>query len=168
MHEEPTTVVIQRYLDALPGDTTAEPIVRALLERAAGRLRLLCATFLYKSYPRLTRPPLNLESDELLGGVVAGLLTAMRATRPPTVRRFFALANQHIRWQLNDLARFLDKRPAPAQLADSGVADPASSTGSCLSPDCFRMLEAIESLPEEEREIFELVCLQGLTHPESG
>jgi RNA polymerase sigma-70 factor (ECF subfamily) len=168
MHEEPTTVVIQRYLDALPGDTSAEPHIRALLERAAGRLRLLCATFLYKSYPRLTRPPVNLESEELLGGVVAGLLTAMRATRPPTVRRFFALANQHIRWQLNDLARLLDKRPAPAQLADSGVAAPASSTGSGLSPDGFRMLEAIEALPEDVREIFELVGLQGLTHPEAA
>ena len=84
MHEEPTTVIIQRYLDALPGDTTAEPIVRELLERSAGRLRLLCATFLYKSYPRLTRPPMNLQTDELLGGVVAGLLSALRATRPPS------------------------------------------------------------------------------------
>jgi RNA polymerase sigma-70 factor (ECF subfamily) len=42
MHEEPTTVVIQRYLDALPGDADAEPLVRELLERSAGRLRLLC------------------------------------------------------------------------------------------------------------------------------
>ena len=136
MHEEPTTVVIQRYLDALPGDPAAEPIVRELLERAAGRLRLLCATLLYKSYPRLTRPPVNLEADELLGGVVAGLLTALRTTRPPTVRRFFALANQHMRWQLNDLAR--------------------------------RLLEAIEGLPETEREIFELVRIQGLTHVEAA
>src|SRR5262249_41370294 len=40
MSEEPTTVIIQRYLDALPGDTAAEPIIRELLERAAGRLRL--------------------------------------------------------------------------------------------------------------------------------
>ena len=48
---------------------------------------------------------MNLETDELLGGVVARLLTALRTTRPPTVRRFFALANQHMRWQLNDLAR---------------------------------------------------------------
>ena len=61
MDEAPTTVIILRYLDALPGDTAAEPIVWELLEQAAGRLRLLCATFLYKSYPRLTRPPLNLE-----------------------------------------------------------------------------------------------------------
>jgi hypothetical protein len=35
MHEEPTTVIIQRYLDGLPGDTSAEPVVRELLERAA-------------------------------------------------------------------------------------------------------------------------------------
>jgi RNA polymerase sigma-70 factor (ECF subfamily) len=66
MHEEPTTVIIQRYRDALPGDTAADPIVRELLERAIGRLRVLCATFLDKSYPRLTRPPVNLEPDELL------------------------------------------------------------------------------------------------------
>jgi RNA polymerase sigma-70 factor (ECF subfamily) len=97
MPDEPTTVIIQRCLDALPGDTATEPIIRELLERAVGRLGLLCATFLYKSYPRLTRPPVNLETDELLGGVVARLLTALRATRPPTVPRFFALANQHMR-----------------------------------------------------------------------
>jgi RNA polymerase sigma-70 factor (ECF subfamily) len=168
MHEEPTTVIIQRYLDALPGDTDTEPLVRELLERAAGRLRLLCATFLYKSYPRLTRPPVNLETDELLGGVVAGLLTALRTTRPPSVRQFFALACQQMRWQLNDLARRLDKRPAAAALAESGVAAPPSSTGSGLSPDGRRMLGAIEGLPEDEREVFDLVGIQGLTHAEAA
>ena len=168
MHEEPTTVIIQRYLDALPGDAAAEPIVRDLLERAAGRLRVLCATFLYKSYPRLTRPPVNLEADELLGGVVAGLITALRATRPPTVRQFFALANQHMRWQLNDLARRLDERPAAAALAESGVAAPPASTASGLSPDGRRMLGAIEGLPEDEREVFDLVGIHGLTHAEAA
>jgi RNA polymerase sigma-70 factor (ECF subfamily) len=168
MHEEPTTIIIQRYLDALPGDTAAEPVVRELLERAAGRLRVLCGTFLYKSYPRLTRPPVNLETDELLGGVVAGLLTALRTSRPPTVRRFFALANQHMRWQLNDLARRLDQQPAAAALAESGVAAPPASTGSGLSPDGRRMLEAIEGLPEDEREVFDLVGIQGLTHGETA
>jgi RNA polymerase sigma-70 factor (ECF subfamily) len=97
MAEEPTTTVIQRYLDALPGVGDAAPAVRALLERAVGRLRLLCASLLYRSYPRLMRPPVKLETDELLGGVVAALLTALRATRPPTVRHFFGLACQHMR-----------------------------------------------------------------------
>jgi RNA polymerase sigma-70 factor (ECF subfamily) len=168
MHEEPTTVIIQRYLDAMPGDPAAEPIIRELLERAAGRLRLLCATFLHKSYPRLSRPPVNLETDELLGGVVGGLLTALRTVRPPNVRQFFALANQHMRWQLNDLARRLGKQPAAAALAESGVAAPPSSSDSCLTPDGHRMLRAIEGLPEVEREVFDLVRIQGLTHAEAA
>jgi RNA polymerase sigma-70 factor (ECF subfamily) len=168
MHEEPTTIIIQRYLEALPGETAAEPIVRELLERAVGRLHVLCATFLYKSYPRLTRPPVNLETNELLGGVVAGLLTALRTTRPSTVRGFFALANQHIRWQLNDLARRLDQHPAAEVLAETGVAAPPASTASGLSPDGRRMLGAIEGLPEDEREVFDLVGIQGLTHAEAA
>src|SRR5215510_2706960 len=150
MNEEPTTIIIQRYLDALPGDSAAEPIIRELLEQAAGRLRLLCGAFLHKSYPRFTRPPVNMETDELLGGVVAGLLTALRKTRPPTVRRFFALANQHMRWQLNDLAQRLDERPTAAALAESGVAAPPDSTGSGFSRDARRILEVIEGLPEDE------------------
>ena len=167
MHEEPTTVIIQRYLDALPGDSAAEPMIRELLERAAGRLRVLSATFLYKRYPRFTRPPVNLEPDELLGDVVARLLTSLRTTRPPTVRQFFALANQHMRWQLNDLARRLDERPAAA-LAESGIAAPPASTDSRLSPDGRRMLEVIEGLPEDEREVFDLIGIQGLTHAETA
>jgi RNA polymerase sigma-70 factor (ECF subfamily) len=168
MPDEPTTAVIQRYLDALPGDAAAEPVVRELLERAAGRLRILCATLLYKSYPRLTHPPLNLEADELLGGVVAGLLKALRTTRPQNVRQFFALANQHMRWQLNDLARRLDNQPAAAALAESAVAAPPGSNDSCLTPDGRRMLRAIEDLPEDEREVFDLIRIQGLTHAEAA
>jgi RNA polymerase sigma-70 factor (ECF subfamily) len=78
MSEEPTTVIIERYLNVLPGDPAAEPIVRELLEGAVGRLRLLCATLLHKSYPRLTRPPLNLETEELLG--IQGLTHAEAPT----------------------------------------------------------------------------------------
>jgi RNA polymerase sigma factor (sigma-70 family) len=168
MHEEPTTAAIQRYLNALPGDTAGEPIVRELLERAVCRLRILSAAMLYRKYPRLTQPPLNLQTDELLGGVVAGLLTAMRTVRPQTVRQFFALATQHMRWQLNDLARLLDEQPPVAALAEAGVAAPPSSSDSGLSPDARRMLEAIDALPEEEREVFDLVRIQGLTYPEAA
>jgi RNA polymerase sigma factor (sigma-70 family) len=167
MPEESTTAVIQRYLDALPVGT-AELIIRDLLDRAVGRLRLLCATFLFKEYPRLTRPPLNVDTDELLGGVVAGLLKAMRTVRPQTVRQFFALATQHMRWQLNDLARRLDERPGTGALAEARVAAPPSSCDSCLTPIGRRMLEAIEGLPEVEREVFDLVRIQGLTYADAA
>ena len=172
MNEEPTTGAIQRCLDALHEgalqEDSAEPLIRDLLEKAARRLRVLCATLLQRSYPRLTQPPLSLETDDLLNGVVAGLLTALQKVRPQSVRQFFALANQHMRWQLNDLARLLDERPRAAALAESGVAAPPGSSDSCLSQDARRMLEAIEGLPEDEREVFEMVRIQGLTHAEAA
>jgi len=133
MQEEPTTAVIQRYLDALPADPAAEPIVRELLDRAVGRLRLLCATHLHRSYQRLAKPPVNLETDELLGSVVTGLLTAMRTVRPQTVRQFFALATQHMRWQLNDLARRLDEQPRAAALPESGAREPTPRSRSRMA-----------------------------------
>jgi RNA polymerase sigma-70 factor (ECF subfamily) len=167
MSEEHTTAAVQRYLDELAEDSPAEPIVRALLDRAVRRLHLLCATLLYRGYPRLTQPPLNLQADELLGAVTERLLKALREIRPRTVREFFALANQHMRWELNDLARRLDEQP-PAVPLDEGLVPEPLSSGSGLTPDGRRMLEAIEKLPEDEREAFDLVRVQGMTQAEAA
>jgi len=67
--EQSTSAAVQRLLDALAGDTPPEPIVRALLDRSVHRLQLLSGAVLHRSYPRLTRPPLNLKM--LLSGVHA-------------------------------------------------------------------------------------------------
>jgi RNA polymerase sigma factor (sigma-70 family) len=167
MEEERTTAVVQRYLDGLAGDTPAEPAVRALLDRAVSRLHHLCAALLYRSYPRLAQPPLNLQADELLGAVVERLLKALREVRPQTVRQFFALASQHMRWELNEMARRLDERPAAVELREGLVPAPASSD-SGLTPNSRRMLAAIADLPEQEREAFDLVRIQGLTQAEAA
>jgi RNA polymerase sigma-70 factor (ECF subfamily) len=167
MDEERTTAVVQRFLDELAGDAPAEPVVRALLDRAVRRLHCLCATLLYRSYPRLTRPPLNLQADELLGAVVERLLKALREARPRTVRQFFALASQHMRWELNDMARRLDEQPLAVELGEGLVAAPGSNE-SGLTPNGRRMLEAIGRLPEGEREAFDLVRIQGLTQAEAA
>ena len=85
MAEMHTTLVVQQYLDKLgqiEGGAPAEPIIRALLDRAVRRLELLCRKFLHGSYPRLAKPPVNLEADELLSAVVERLLKAMREARP--------------------------------------------------------------------------------------
>ena len=118
MPEENTTAIVQRYLDELTGEAPAEPVVRPLLDRAFVRLQRLCATLLYHDYRRLTHPPLNLQTDELLSCVAERLLKALREARPRTVREFFALAGQHMRWELNDLARRLDEQSAAVELRD--------------------------------------------------
>jgi RNA polymerase sigma factor (sigma-70 family) len=167
MNAEHTTVAVQRYLNALAGDQPAEPIVRALLDRAVHRLQLLCANLLHRKYRRLTLPPLNLQPDEMLGAVVERLLKAMRSVHPETVRQFFALVNQHMRWELNDLARRLDEQPTAVELDEGLVPAPASSD-SVLTPDGGRMLKAIDNLPEDEREVFDLLRIQGLTQGEAA
>jgi RNA polymerase sigma factor (sigma-70 family) len=167
MSDENTTAVVQRYLGELTGDAPAEPIIRQLLDRAVLRLQRLCATLLHREYPRLARSPTNLQTDELLSAVVERLLKALREARPRTVRQFFSLAGQHMRWELNDLARRLDNQPALMAMPEGGV--PALASSDCgLSPDGRRMLETIDNLPEEEREAFDLVRIQGLTYAEAA
>ena len=127
MAEEHTTIAVQRYLDELAGvsgDASAEPLIRALIGRSVDRLNLLCTSLLLRSYPRLAKPPLNLQPDEMLSSVVDRLLKALREVRPTTVRQFFALANQHMRWELNDLARRLDEESRAVELRESSVEAP--------------------------------------------
>lgn len=171
MEDTRTTQVVQQFLDelaGLKGDKPAEPIVRALLASAVDRLHLICTAMLFRSYPRLTKPPLNLQADELLSAMVERLLKAMREVHPKTVRQFFALANQHMRWELNDLARRLDKEACAVELRESLVGAQTDSSESQLSTGTHRILEAIEGLPEEEREVFDLVKIQGMSQPEAA
>jgi RNA polymerase sigma factor (sigma-70 family) len=91
----------------------------------------------------LKLPPRNLQPDERLGAVVERLLKA------------------------NDLARRLDEQPAAVEL-NEGLAPAPPASGSVLTPDGRRMLEAIDRLPEDEREAFGLVRIQALTHGEAA
>ena len=168
MDESETTAAIQRYLNELAGvqgDSPVEPIVSALLARSAQRLHELCASLLYRSYPRLTRPPYSVQAEEVLSAVVERLLKALREARPQTVRQFFALTNQHMRWEMNDLARRLDERNPTVEI-DEAALPSAQSSESELNANARRILEAIENLPENEREVFSLVRIQGMTHTE--
>ena len=108
-----------------------------------------------------------MQADELLGAIAERLLKALHEARPRTVRQLFALANQHMRWELNDLARRLDQQLAAAELGEGLVPSPASSA-SGPSPDGRCLLRAIGELPEEEREVFDLVRIQGMTQAEAA
>lgn len=170
MKQEQTTLAVQHFLDELAGvkgETPAEPFIRDLIGRSVDRLHVLCRSLLLRKYPRLTQPPLNLQSEEMLSAVVDRLLKALRDVRPGTVRQFFALANQHMRWELNDLARRLDNQTLEFELSEGGVVSPDSSE-SQLSPNTIRILEAIDELPEAERDVFDLVRIQGFAQVEAA
>ena len=99
--------------------------------------------------------------------MIERLLKALREARPKNVRQFFALASQHMRWELNDMARRLDNQARGVQLEEDLVSAPYSSD-SALTPNARRILEAIESLPEDEREAFDLVRIQGMSQAEAA
>jgi RNA polymerase sigma-70 factor (ECF subfamily) len=154
-------------LDELAEGSSSEPVIRALLDRAAGRLWQLCASLLHRSYPRLSRPPLNLQVDEMLSAVVERLIKAMREVRPANVRQFFALVSQHMRWELNDMARRLDQQPGVVELPEQ-LAGETDNSESVLSPNARRIFQAIDELPEDEREVFDLVRIQGMSQAEAA
>ena len=64
MSDENTTAVVQRFLGDLAADTPVEPVIRQLLDRVVVRLQWICGTLLHRDYPRLTRSPLNLQTDK--------------------------------------------------------------------------------------------------------
>ena len=171
MVEEHTTTIVERYLGELAGvsgDSPSEPIIRGLLSSSVSRLHLLCKSLLHRSYPRLTKPPFNLQSEEILSNVVERMMKAMKMVHPGTVREFFALANKHMRWELNDLARKCDNEIRAVELRESAVDKPLESSLSQISPIALRMLEAIESLPEDEREVFTLIRVHGMTQSDAA
>ena len=65
------------------------------------------------------------------------------------------------------MARRLDERTAFAELPQDLPLVEANS-GSGPTADCSRILSAIEDLPEEEREAFDLVRIQGLSQSDAA
>jgi RNA polymerase sigma factor (sigma-70 family) len=146
----------------ISGDAKANDIVRELISVSVDRLRMLCKSTLSRDYPRLTRGPLNLRPEELLSAVVHRLMKAMQSIRPVHFRQFFALAVKHIRWELNDQVRGLENREYELLESDAIAQTPAENTHQ-PSPMSRRILQAIDGLPQDDREVFVLVRLQGMT-----
>ena len=61
----------------------------------------------------------------------------------------------------------LDERPAAVELREGLLPAPAGGD-STLTPGSRRMLAAVAELPEEEREAFDLVRIQGMSQAEAA
>jgi RNA polymerase sigma-70 factor (ECF subfamily) len=88
-----------------------------------------------------TRTPLNAAAPLVAGALLGWLADSIRLATPVqaadkpaasaeldrTVRPVFVLANQHRRWELNDLARRLDHQADAVELCEGLVPAPVSS-----------------------------------------
>jgi RNA polymerase sigma-70 factor (ECF subfamily) len=172
---EETTLLVQRCLDRL---RTADPAAREeLLATACARLSRL-ARKMFHADGRLRQWE---ETDDVFQGAMVRLCRALGDVTPASPREFFRLAALQIRRELIDLARHYygpagaavrhgTPPPIAGQTAPSpGAPDPADST---LDPNKLaawsEFHEQIGRLPEEEREVFDLLWYQGLTHTEAA
>src|SRR4051794_1423342 len=95
----PLSEQLQGWLERLrAGDPSA---LDELLRHVSGRLQRLTRQML-KSHPAVKRWA---ETDDVLQGALMRLVRAVQNVHPDTMREFFALATQQIRWELIDLAR---------------------------------------------------------------
>jgi RNA polymerase sigma-70 factor (ECF subfamily) len=170
---EATTIRLQRCLDRLrAGDPVAH---RDLLGAASERLRRLARKML-RADGRLRR---WVESGDVLNDAVLRLSRALEAVTPETLREFFRLAALQVRRELADLARHhFGPRGAAAHHQSNPPQDGSPGGVAADPPDCrdepsglaawAELHEKAGALPEQQREAFDLVYYQGLSHGEAA
>jgi RNA polymerase sigma-70 factor (ECF subfamily) len=170
-----TTAALQSLLDRMnAGDPRAK---NDLITRANGRLEVV-ARRLLRQFPKV-------KAEEETAGVVneayPRLDKALADLKPGNVRQFLGLASLKMRQTLLDMVRRLtgrgeDERPDMVPLPgarggdgqDRGGDLPAGGDDLGVKARSLDVLEAIDQLPEMQREVVELLYFQGFTQAEAG
>lgn len=157
------------------GDDSA---LNELLRQTSGRLEQLTRA-MFRDFARVHRWE---ETADVLQRASIRLYRALLATRPTTVRGYFALAALQIRRELTDLARtyfgpqglgvnYETSELWPTGAASSSAFDVAAASGS-FDPqrlaDWSDFHGQAALLPEDQREVFDLIYYQGLSQMETA
>jgi RNA polymerase sigma factor (sigma-70 family) len=169
------SVRIQAWLDRLRGGDAAAR--DELLNCACERLRQLAQQML-KSYPKVRRWE---QTDDVLQNALLRLHRSLGQMTVEDARSFYRVAALHIRRELLDLVKhyYGPLGHGANHASDPGKAAPGGSSATPAEPadlshEAGRLAawgefhEQIEQLPEEEREVFDLLWYQGLTQAEAG
>ena len=169
------TVQVQAYLDRLRGGDEAAR--GELLNCACERLRRLTRKMI-KCYPKVHRWE---QTDDVLQNAVIRLQRTLQQLTVATARDFFRLAALQIRRELLDLtkhyygpqgagAHHASHAEAPADSSGAPApADPADVTHEPVRLATWSAFhEQVAALPEEEREVFDLLWYQGLPQAEAA
>jgi RNA polymerase sigma factor (sigma-70 family) len=172
-----TTVRLQQCLDRLQaGDVIAR---EELVNCACERLERLTRKML-RDYPGVRRYE---ETSDVRQNASVRLWRSLQEVSPPCVRDFFRLAALHIRRELIDLARHHfgpessgahHATPGPAKDVGAESATPPAyeKVDSADGPEQLAVWEEFhrqaDALPDEEREVFDLLWYQGLAQAEAA
>lgn len=169
---EGNTTQLQVLLDlAAKGDNDA---YGELIARASDRLLKLTRKMLRK-YPHLRRWE---QTDDVFQNATIRLYRSLQNLKPDSVRGFMGLATLEIRRSLIDLIRHHFGPEGAAGKHFSDVAGDSSGDGRVIKniptptgePDSLQSWalfhETVDQLPDEEREVFQLVWYGGLQQQE--
>ena len=156
------------------GDTKARD---ELLQHASGRLERLARKML-QDFPRVHRWE---DTADVMQNAVLRLLQALKAVKIGSAGEFFRLAALEIRRELLDLTRHyygpdgLGANQATGIKGDSGqetpppAHDPSDSTFEPSKLAAWTQFhQQAEALPEEERNVFDLLWYQDLTQSQAA
>jgi RNA polymerase sigma factor (sigma-70 family) len=161
---------LQRLIDlALGGDASAR---EALLAHAADRLLRLTRK-MFHGHADLRRWEMT---DDVFQGAMLRLHRALAEVRVESVRHFFNLAAVQVRRELLDLAKhhFGPEGDGAKHHTDGQPADDEGGVlhAAAEEPDDLdgwtRFHAEVEKLPEDEREVFNLLYYEGLTQEEAA
>jgi RNA polymerase sigma-70 factor (ECF subfamily) len=168
----PETLQLQTWLERMRlGDPAA---LDELFRHMSGQLQRLTRRML-QCHPAVKR---WVETDDVYQGALMRLMRAVKDVQPSSMRDFFALATQQIRRELIDLARHYygpqgqgahhasrtgeDEDKAPLHDKSDSSFEPSSLAEWC------EFHAKIEQLPNEEREVVDLLFYQGLTQADAA
>ena len=168
--------LIQGCLDRLQaGDESAR---QELIRSACGRLERLTRKMLH-SWQRVHRWE---ETSDVMQNVLLRLYRSLSEVKPARTVDFFRLAALHIRRELHDLAKHYGGprgiganhataawRPACGEAAGSMGWEPRGADEDPANLAAWAEFhDQVEGLPEEEREIFDLLWYQELPQAEAA
>jgi RNA polymerase sigma-70 factor (ECF subfamily) len=170
-----STIHLQGCLDRLRGGD--ESARKELLNGVCERLGQLTRVML-RDYRRLKRWE---QTEDVRQNALVRLYRALEQVTPPSLRDFYRLAALQIRRELIDLARHHYGPEGQGGKHESVAGSDTQPQAEAPAVEPFDLThhpgrlaawgefhEQIDALPDEEREVFDLVWYQGLTHAEAA